>query len=84
MVESIPEKAMLFFLDNHPNHWDDLHENTKTKYRKLLKETQDFIITEILRTRLIKESERLVNEMNSFLEMFNNAKKISLKPTKLK
>ena len=32
MVESIPEKAMLFFLDNHPNHWDDLHENTKTKY----------------------------------------------------
>lgn len=80
MVESIPEKAMLYFLDNHPNHWDDLHENTRTKYRKLLKETQDFVITEVLRERLLEESERLVNEMNSFLILFNNAKKISLKP----
>ena len=80
MVESIPEKAMLYFLDNHPNHWADLHENTRTKYRKLLKETQDFVITEVLRERLLEESERLVNEMNSFLILFNNAKKISLKP----
>ena len=84
MVENIQEKAMLYFLEEHPNHWHTLSKNTRTKYRKLQRETQDFVITDTLRNKLIEESERLVDEMNNFLEMFNNAKKISLKPTKLK
>lgn len=84
LSDSLQEKAMLYFLEEHPNHWQDLHQNTRTKYRKIIKETQDFVITDTLRNKLIEESERLVDEMNNFLEMFNNAKKISLKPTKLK
>lgn len=31
MIESVQEKAMLYFLDNHPNHWQDLHKNTRSK-----------------------------------------------------
>ena len=84
MVENIQEKAMLYFLEDHPNHWHTLSKNTRTKYRKLQRETQDFVISDILREKLVNESDLLVNKINNFLEMFNNAKKISLKPTKLK
>ena len=83
-IEKPRDRAMLYYLNEFENEWQYLSDKARAKYRKMLRETQSFYLTNHLRDVLADESQRLVNEMNNFLEMFNNAKKISLKPTKLK
>ena len=83
-IEKPRDRAMLYYLNEYENEWQNLSDKARAKYRRMIRETQSFYLTNYLRDVLNHESERLVSEMNNFLEMFNNAKKISLKPTKLK
>lgn len=84
LIEKPRDRAMLFYLNEHDNEWQNLSDKARAKYRKMIRETQSFYLTNHLRDVLSDESQRLVNEMNNFLNLFNNAKKISLKPSKLK
>lgn len=78
MFDSVQEKAMAYYLINEPNAISQIDPKTKTKYRKLIKETQDFFLSEIMRKELKEQSTDLVDELNGYLNMFNNAKKITL------
>lgn len=77
-VETVQQKAMLFYLNENPNAWSEIDPKTKTRYRKMIKETQDFFISEIMKKELYLQTDRLIYELNNYLDMFNSSKKITL------
>lgn len=76
MFDDIKTRAMFYFLDNHKHEWDNIDSRTKTKYRKLIRDTQEFNLTEVLKKNLTEEKEGLISNMNGYLQLFNTSKKI--------
>lgn len=75
-LEKTQEKAMLYYLLNVPSAWDEIDPKTKTRYRKIIKETQDFFLSELMKKELKEQANDLIDELNEYLNMFNSAKKI--------
>lgn len=75
-LDTVQEKAMMFYLQSDLNNWSKIDKRTKTKYRKYIREHSDFKVTEILRKNLKKQEKRLITEVNDFLILFNTQKKL--------
>lgn len=80
MLENVQETAMLHYLMSNENNWQKVNPKTRTKYRKLVKETQDFYITDHLRFYLNTYYMNILDQANEYIDLFNTGKKITLRP----
>lgn len=79
-LNSVQESAMLFYLLSDDNNWSKLNPKTRTKYRKIIKDTQDFNLTDQLRQRLDDEENEIVYRLNHYLGLFNTSNKVTVRP----
>ena len=64
MVEKFSERAAIYLLLHEESAWGELHRNTKTKYRKILKEISPVNLKNSMQEDLNLQREKLQKELN--------------------
>lgn len=72
-LEKVEDRAILYYLLDHPQEWSNLSKRKKEKYRKMLKEIKEEDITPVFKKGLEKKKAELVAQLDSW---FKNQYKI--------
>lgn len=73
-IEKDNTRAMIYMLLNENGEWGKLNKNTKTKYRKLIKEISDVDLTDDLRIVLNENYKNLNDELRDYIEISHHDK----------
>ena len=66
-IDDFVLKAKVFYLLNDESAWGELNKNTKTKYRKILKEISPVNLKNDMQENLNLQREKLQEELNFWL-----------------
>lgn len=67
-VENIKERAMLYLLINEEDEWGNLERRTKNKYRKILKDTSEIDLTNLMKMTLKENEKQLQKQIDFWLK----------------
>jgi hypothetical protein len=67
-IEKIQDRAMLYYLRDHPEEWAELGNSTKSKYRKMLREIKNENITPLFKKELKKKKAELLEQLDSWFK----------------
>lgn len=73
-VEKDNTRAMVYMLIHEQGEWGKLTKNTKTKYRKIIKEISEVNISDDLRKVLSEQHQRLSEELENYIAISHHDK----------
>lgn len=73
-IENLEERAKIYYLINEQSAWSQISKNTKTKYRKKIKEISDVNISDDLRKVLSEQHSKLSEELKNYIAISHHDK----------
>ncbi|HDA9342360.1 TPA: replication initiation factor domain-containing protein [Staphylococcus aureus] len=70
VIENIQERAMLYLLIHEEDEWGNLERRTKNKYRKILKDTSQIDLTDLMKNTLRDNKKQLKKQIDFWLSDF--------------
>lgn len=67
-IEKIQDRAILYYLRDHPEGWAELGNSTKSKYRKMLREIKNKNMTPLFKKELKKKKAELLEQLDSWFK----------------
>ena len=67
-IEKVQDRAMLYYLRDHPEEWAELAKATKAKYRKMQREIKNRNITPLFKRELKKKKAELLEQLDSWFK----------------
>lgn len=67
VIENMQERAMLYLLIHEEDEWGNLERRTKNKYRKILKDTSQIDLTDLMKNTLRENKKQLQNQIEFWL-----------------
>ncbi|MCM3645158.1 replication initiation factor domain-containing protein [Priestia megaterium] len=67
-IEKIQDRAMLYYLRDHPEEWAELGNSTKSKYRKMLREIKNENMTPLFKKELKKKKAELLEQLDGWFK----------------
>lgn len=67
-IEKDSTRAMIYLLLHEENEWGKINKNTKTKYRKILKEISPLDLTDFMKSALKKVENQLQQEIDFWIQ----------------
>lgn len=67
-IESIKDRALLYYLRDHPEAWNELANSTKSKYRKMLREIKNKNMTPLFKRELKKKKAELLEQLDGWFK----------------
>lgn len=67
-IEKDSTRAMIYLLLHEENEWGKINKNTKTKYRKILKEISPLDLTDFMKSALKKFENQLQQEIDFWIQ----------------
>ena len=69
-VERTSDRAIVFMLLNDEEEWGKLHRNSRTKYKKLIKEISPIDLTDLMKSTLKANEKQLQNQIDFWQREF--------------
>ena len=73
-VENFEERAKIYYLMNKQSAWGEISKNTKTRYRKKMKELSAVNMSDDLREVLNEQHQKLSEELKNYIAMSHHDK----------
>lgn len=73
-IDDFEERAKIYYLINEQSAWGQISKNTKTKYRKKMKELSSVNMSDDLRKVLSKQHQKLSEELQGYIAMSHHDK----------
>ncbi|HDD2614296.1 TPA: replication initiation factor domain-containing protein [Staphylococcus aureus] len=70
VIENMQERAMLYLLIHEEDEWGNLERRTKNKYRKILKDTSQIDLTDLMKNTLRDNKKQLKKQIDFWLSDF--------------
>jgi hypothetical protein len=67
-IEKVQDRAMLYFLRDHPEEWSKLAKATRAKYRKMLREIKNKNMTPLFKKELKKKKAELMAQLDGWFK----------------
>ncbi|KOA17332.1 replication initiation factor domain-containing protein, partial [Acinetobacter baumannii] len=67
VIENMQERAMLYLLIHEEDEWGNLERRTKNKYRKILKDTSQIDLTDLMKNTLRENKKQLQKQIEFWL-----------------
>jgi len=67
-IENIKDRALLYYLRDYPEAWNELANSTKSKYRKMLREIKNKNMTPLFKKELKKKKAELLEQLDSWFK----------------
>ncbi|CAH0325463.1 replication initiation factor domain-containing protein [Priestia megaterium] len=67
-IENIKDRALLYYLRDYPEAWNELANSTKSKYRKMLREIKNKNITPLFKKELNKKKAELLQQLDGWFK----------------
>ena len=69
-IDNIKERAMIYLLVHEEDEWGNLERRTKNKYRKILKDTSEIDLTDLMKSTLRANEEYLQKQIDFWQREF--------------
>lgn len=69
-IDNIKERAMIYLLVHEEDEWGNLERRTKNKYRKILKDTSEIDLTDLMKSTLKANEEYLQKQIDFWQREF--------------
>lgn len=70
-IERTSDRAIVFMLLNDEEEWGKLHRNSRTKYKKLIKEISSVDLTDLMKLTLKENEKQLQQHIDFWIPKIN-------------
>ena len=67
VIDNIKERAMIYLLVHEEDEWGNLERRTKNKYRRILKDTSEIDLTDLMKLTLKANEKQLQKQIDFWL-----------------